>query len=324
MNNRITIKDIAADVGVSVSTVSYVLNDNKKFTISEQTRQKVLDAAERLGYVQNKNAAILRRGKSNTIGVVSYWDDSFVYSSFIKGIKETSAKKGYKIIIYSAANTVDINDCIGYYRDNMLDAVIVIAPYGDNCKASVEDIVDRLCEMQVKYSVIGETADNSDHSFIINYFESTYVATKYFISKGITDITYVSPPIDVNERIERLDGYNRAMAENGLEMRFCEVADVEKQIDNFRAVVTNKSKTAHQILTCAAKKGIRVPDDFELIAGNTEYYSEYLYPPVTSVVIPAEELGALAAQDVLNQIDGLDNVDAKKPEYKIRFMQSTR
>ena len=107
LEKRVTIKDVAADVGVSISVVSYVLNDSKNVSISEQTRKKVLASARKLGYVQNRNASILRSGKSYTLGVVSYWADSFAYASLIEGIKNAADADGYKVLIYYATKNTN-------------------------------------------------------------------------------------------------------------------------------------------------------------------------------------------------------------------------
>ncbi len=328
MDKRITIKDVAADVGVSISVVSYVLNDSKKVSISEQTRRNVLDAARRLGYIQNKNAAILRSGKSYTLGVVSYWDDSFVYSSFIKGIKEAAANEGYKVMIYSASANDDIRDYIGYYRDHMVDGLIIIAPYEARNSYDLVAHVDMLNQMNVKFTIIGEYSENINAPLIpIDYFRSTYVATKHFISKGCRHITYVSPPADILETKERFDGYRQAMEEHGLEMRFCSVKDIDAQMRDFRAVVTNKSKTAYFVQSKALQMGYKIPEDFEVIAGNTEYYSKFLYPSLTSVLMPAEQMGTLAAKTVLACINGQPaSLDAQslQYEYSIEFGNSTQ
>ncbi len=324
MEKRVTIKDIAADVGVSISIVSYVLNDSKKVSISKETRKKVLESAQRLGYIRNKNAAILRRGKSNTIGIVSYWDDNFVYSSFINGIKAYAKEAGYKILIYSADTESDINDFIGYYRDRMIDGIVILSPYDMKTEFNLRRCISLLDKNNVKFSVIGEYIDGIENLVAIDYFKSAFVATEYFLLKGIRDITFVSPPTDIKETKERYEGYCAAMAKYNAKPVFYPISDIKNKLNSLKAVVANKSQTAYEIFSAALEQGYKIPDDFEVVSCNTEYYSKYLYPSLSSVLIPATEMGKAAAKNVIYQIDNKKSESINAFEYKLAPGNSTK
>lgn len=328
MDKRVTIKDIAVDVGVSISVVSYVLNDSKDVSISEQTKRKVLEAANRLGYVQNKNAAILRSGKSYTIGVVSYWQGSYVYEYLIDGIKEAATKEGYKILIYNASINTDIEDFISYYNDHMIDGIVIIAPYNKFEKYDIVRYIDIMERQGIKFSVINENlADTASRVVSIDYDKCIYTAVNYFVEKGYTEIAYVTnlEKNDISTK-ERYKAYTDIMQKHNLKPIICDLKDIEKQIHNFKSVVTDKTNSAYHVLTAAIKLGCKVPDDFEIIASNTEYYSKYLYPPLTTVKVPAREIGGFAVQNVINQIKGLNFSNSILPnyEYEIVFRESTK
>ena len=116
------------------------------------------------------------------------------------------------------------------------------------------------------------------------------------------------------------------MNEYGLKASFCRVSEIEEKINTFRAVVTDKSDTAYEVLNVAAHLGVKIPDAFEIIAGNTEFYSKYLYPPLTTVKVPTREIGEFAAKSVLSQISGQSPPDytSQNFEYSIEFRESTK
>lgn len=327
MEKRVTIKDVAADVGVSISVVSYVLNDSKNVSISEQTRKKVLASARKLGYVQNRNASILRSGKSYTLGVVSYWADSFAYASFIEGIKNAADAEGYKILIYYATKNTDIDDFISYYRDHMIDGIIILAPYEKYEKYDIVKYVKIMNEQKIKFAVVNENRNDVNACVIpIEYNRCVYNATKHFIEKGYKDIVYVDDPnISNNSMQQRFNAFLTIMHEYGLEPQICNVDDIDNNIHKFKAVVASKSYSAHKVLNAALRLGYKVPDDFEIIAANTEVYSRYLYPPLSTVRVPARDLGAYAAKSVIRQINGKSPLDysSQNFDYSIEFREST-
>lgn len=328
MEKRVTIKDVAADVGVSISVVSYVLNDCKKVSISEQTRKKVLASAKKLGYVQNKNASILRSGKSYTLGVVSYWADSDSYSSFINGIKTAADNEGYKILIYSATKNTDIDDFLSYYRDHMIDGIIILAPYEKYDKYDLVKYVKVMNEQKINFAIINANSNNVNGCIIpVEYTRCVYNATKYFIEKGYKEITYVDDINYTNNSMqERYNAYFSIMREYGMEPNVCRVNEIKDKIHTFKAVVASKSFTAHKVLTAALDMGYKIPDDFEIIAANTEVYSRYLYPPLSTVKVPAKDIGEFAAKSVIKQINGKvpSNYLSQNFEYRIELRESTR
>ena len=98
------------------------------------------------------------------------------------------------------------------------------------------------------------------------------------------------------------------------------------KIHTFKAVVASKSFTAHKVLTAALDMGYKIPDDFEIIAANTEVYSRYLYPPLSTVKVPAKDIGEFAAKSVIKQINGKvpSNYLSQNFEYRIELRESTR
>ena len=143
------------------------------------------------------------------------------------------------------------------------------------------------------------------------------------IEQGYRDITYVAPlKIKYIELKERCRGYMDAVKQYGLREQLCDVDAIAEHIGQFKAVVTNKSDTAHRVMEEAFHQKISIPGDFVLIAGNTEAYSEYLIPSLSTVKIPAREMGELAAGALLNHIKGIEGVEYAVPACTIQIRKS--
>ena len=125
---------------------------------------------------------------------------------------------------------------------------------------------------------------------------------------------------------QRYDAYKNIMLEHNLKPSFCPITEIDKRIHTFKAVVTDKSNAAYRLLSHAIELGIKIPDEFEVIAGNTEFYSKYLYPPLTTVRVPTKEIGKFAAKSLIRQIDGQPplNYAQQNFEYKIEFRNTTK
>ncbi len=303
MKKRVTIKDVAAEAGVSISVVSYVLNGATKPVISQATKDRVMEAVDRLGYVPNKNAAILRSGISRTIGFVSYWDDSYIHKSFLDGIVTAAEEKGYRVLSLLATEATEATHYVEYVKDHMFDGIILIPPYESRRKKMnfcLTDHVEHMKSNKVPFVVLGDVENGVDAPFVaINYQATSSVATEYFISKGYTNIFYVTRPMDEMDACERYEGYCQTMRKHNLKIQCCLDSEIEKNIHNFEAVVADKSLTARNIMIKADKLGYRIPNDFKLAAANEEYFSKFLSPSLTTVSVPAKEMGAETVRKLL-------------------------
>ena len=326
---RVTIKDVAADVGVSISVVSYVINGATKPSISEATKNRVMEAVNRLGYTPNRNAAILRSRKSYTIGVVSYWADSYMHTSFLDGIVAAAEKNGYRALSFLATETTEAMHYVEYVEDHMFDGIILIPPYESRRKRMNFRLVDHIEYMKsnkIPFVVLGDVEKGVDAPFVaINYYRTAYVATEYYISKGYKDITYVSRLMDAVDARERYEGYCQAMKAHKLKAQFCPESEMEERMRDFKAVVTDKSGTARKVIVMANKIGYRIPDDFELVAANAEYYSKHLIPSLTTVSVPAKEMGAKTVEELLEVMKGqsISNVTILD-DYTLDFRDTTK
>lgn len=306
-SKKTTIKDVAREANVSISVVSYVLNRSTQKTISDATKERVLQAAQKLNYIPNRKASGMRNNKSLSIGIVSYWEmDGIVYMEMVKGISQVAAAHHYSVTICNRKSTKDHGSYIHYFLDGTIDGIILISPHEALGGINESAHIHTMKEVKVPFVIMNGHTNEKDVRYInIDFYDSTYRATLYLIRQGYEKVTYVAPmDLPYEELHQRYLGYLDAVRQNKLNAYICDVKEIEENIKDFRAVVTNKSDTAHKVMQEALRQKLIIPQDFVMIAGNTEAYSKYLFPPLSTVRIPAEEMGELAMKSLLSLIQG--------------------
>lgn len=303
---KATIKDVATRANVSISVVSNILNNTAHKSFSSSTRERVLEAAKDLGYVPNRLASRMRTQHSLSVGIVSYWKYEPLFLQFLEGVCKYLHSKNYNALLCNTPNSQDEFFYLDYYRDKRIDGILFISPYESAGKINEIEHIQQMKKSGVPFVIINGHTNEPLVSYInIDFYNSTALATEHLIQQGHKVITYVAPLfLDQYEMDQRRQGYADTMKKHGLDDLYCDKMEIPNKINDFKAVVTNKSDTAQVILTEALKRGIAIPDDFSIIAGNTEPYSMYLYPPLSTISIPTVEMGELSAKTLLDHISG--------------------
>jgi len=213
MKGNITIKDVAKRAGVSISTVSRVINDSKPVT--DEVKQKVLDVIKETGYIPNPLARSLVTKKSQLIGViVPEVSDSFV-NEILNGIEEIAKMYDYEILL---ANTYSDKEqelkSINLLRAKQVEGIVMIS-----WKVEKEH-VDYMQRLGIPASYISKTAREYDiHTVSTSNIDATYDMTKYLLDKGHEKIAFIMTSEDdtVLER-ERLTGYEKALNERNIKI----------------------------------------------------------------------------------------------------------
>lgn len=314
---KATIKDVAARAGVSISVVSYVLNDTKGKTISEQTRMRVKKAAEELCYIPNRFAGSMRTSKTKLIGVVLFWNmQSRVAMRLLKGITQRLAEDKYHLVLCS----VDDSDEFSYIKlflDGSIDAVIFVSPFSTEKIIDETEHIKKMRENNIPFVIVNGDTEAEDICYInIDVKKTSYSATDYLINKGYKDIVYVSAVLSGSKEFElRRLGYEERMKCEGLDIK--EMCEGDFEIKKGMAIVANKSDTAHKIYLKAADKRLVPGKDFSIVAANTDSFSAFMIPPLTRVDTPIEALGQQAAQEVEKLINKEVNASEIVKEYKL-------
>ena len=324
----ITLKELAAQCGVSIATVSNILNG--KSNVSEETKKRVLELVDKTGYKPNYMARTLRARKTNTVGLII--DDISAFSSpqLIEGVLDCLEKKGYKAIIetlrlYSKWNNQPdskqyaktVRDSVDEMLSIKVDGILFIAAHAHNIEYFTSDLG---IPIVIAYAY---QTDNSIPTIKIDDFESSYILTKHLISRGHKKIASIGgASSDMHEK-DRLEGFEKAMKEASLEVnkKLIEKGSWSREggykacerlfntSESFTCIFCFNDLMAAGVYDYLYEKGKTPGKDYAVAGFDNREMSDYLTPPLTTMEIPLEEIGRQSAQVLLKKIDGAEIKD---------------
>ncbi|MFD3446477.1 LacI family DNA-binding transcriptional regulator [Microbacteriaceae bacterium 4G12] len=290
------IKKIAEMAGVSISTVSRVLNNHPY--VNEQKRKEILAIIEELNYSQNSNAIHLVRGKTNVIGVLLPFVNNQYYSSIIEGISREAAKHNYNIMLcqtgYSPDKEIEI---LNMLKMKKLDGVIICSKIND-------------CHEIEKYVKFGpivtceDTVSNTISSIHINHYKTFALGMEYLIEKGHTQIGYCIGRSNSFNSQNRKQAYQDALSSIHVmpkeEWEFVDCFTVEdgtrvvqsllQMKERPTALLVSCNHIAAGIVTAATKNGLSIPGDIAIIGCDDQQVAEIL--DITTIAHSSVEVGA--------------------------------
>jgi LacI family transcriptional regulator len=330
-----TIYEVSKLAGVSLATVSRVMNNSGKVTA--KTRQKVLSAIAELGYRPNSMAQSLASKRSNSVGILIPELYGPFFGVMLSSIEKELRDAGKRVVITAGhSNEIKERDCIDFLLGSSCDALIL----------HVYSVPDRLLVSLNKGPVpivllnrlIPEMADRC---ITLDNEHGGYVAAKCLLERGHTQIAYVSGPHWKEESFKRLAGYKRAFAEYGVEIdeRLLFEGDFEEasgrramehflQLDvPFTGVVCANDEMAAGVMDTARQKGLTIPDDVSVIGYDNVDFTTYLNPKLTSIGCQIREMGQMAARCVLKNTYNASDLEIRntfEPELVLRESVKSR
>lgn len=335
-----TIKDIAKMANVSIATVSYVLNDSAQ--ISNETREKVLDAVNKLHYKPNNIAKSLKIKKTNTIGIIT--EDITVFSApeIIDGINRFTEERGYHIIL----NNLRLNKRMG---NNYYDTSKYTKEIQEVVKVLLSSQIEGLIYIGFHTREIDNFMKNSNIPVVYTYCYSpgnlhtsvnyndqlaAFEATEYLIKKGHKKIATITGTVNSTPCQERLKGYQMAMASYNLIYNplYIKVGDWEyesgykmakellSQGDKPSAIFAMNDIMAGGVIDAANELGIHIPKELSLIGFDNRECSFFYIPKLTTMELPLSEMGERSAKILLDIIEE-KNTDEKSIKLKCRLIE---
>ncbi|MBS6951672.1 MAG: LacI family DNA-binding transcriptional regulator [Enterocloster asparagiformis] len=326
-----TLEDISREAGVSISTVSRVLNNSGY--ASRETREKVRRAA--VGYVPNAIAQSMVSGRSETIGILinctpEYFFMNAFYSTILSGISEALNQKNYKMLLVMNSGE---DNLLELYYNRRIDGYLILGSRESDC------IHRRLTGQNIPFVVIGERdpEDRETHNVDIDNFKFAYDIVRYLIDLGHTRIGMISANLSI-ALSERVRGYRQALADSGIEvnedyLQICEYS-IHKEAENHAkklmympkrvtAVFGANDMIAISVYKAAEELGLKIPADLSVVGFDDSQIAQYVSPPLTTVWQPSYEKGARAAQILLNLLESGEQ-PREMPELKccIQFRRS--
>jgi len=327
--STITIKDVAKQAGVSISTVSRVINDSKPVT--DEVKQKVLDVIKETGYIPNPLARSLVTKKSQLIGViVPEVSDSFV-NEILNGIEEVAKMYDYEILL---ANTYSDKaqelKCINLLRAKQVEGIVMISWKVE------EEHINYIQNCGIPASYISKTARDYDiHTVSVNNTEATYDMTKYLIEKGHKDIAFImTSQDDTVLEMERLSGYEKALKEKNIKINKDLIKYGETTYEagySSMKELLNEGKVPHAAfvtgdeaaigaINAICDAGYRVPEDISVAGFNDVKIAKIYRPKLTTVHQPLYDMGAVAIRMVIKMINN-EPLEDKKIELPYRIVE---
>lgn len=295
--NQSKIYDIAGAAGVSLATVSRVLNHPEK--VKEATRNKVLKIIKDKGYKPNANARGLASRRSTTVAVVIPELSRASVAEMIQGIDDAAKKFGYTIRLFINRDAKMSEDLWGEVIASSVDGILF-----------TNDEMTKEIYHQIEYTpvpvVFVNTLSQKDTigSVCVDYEDCAYHITKEMIDRGNKNIVFVGTEhkYALNEMKQR--GYVRAMNEAGLNPELIYSSGninvnegffnkmLDEKVPDVALVV--RDSIAISLMNVAVKKGIKVPDEFQVIGFQNTRYALLSNPKLTSAEIPIYEMGSRA------------------------------
>lgn len=325
------IYDIAGAAGVSLATVSRVLNHPDK--VKEETRNKVMRIIKEKGYKPNANARGLASRKSTTVAVVIPELSRASVAEMIQGIDDAAKKFGYQIRLFINKDVENEKDLWGEVIASSVDGILFM-----NDEMTRE--VYQLAEFSPVPIVFVNALSKKDTigSVCVDYEECAYDITTRMIKKGNKNIVFVGTEHKYTLNEMKQKGYTRAMEDNGLtpkylytsgdirknELFFNEI--LEREVPEVALVV--RDSIAISLMNVATKKGIKVPDTLQVIGFQNTRYAQLSNPKLTCVEIPIYEMGNTAMSYLTNLMKEETNRPKKAEKillaYDIIWRKSTK
>jgi LacI family transcriptional regulator len=319
-----TMKDVAKESGVSIATVSRVLNGSGY--VSEEVKERVRFVVNKLNYQPNAVARSLKQRKTNTIGIIIPDILNPYFMSVAKGIEDIVYKEGFNLIFSSSdENPKKEKELLQLLYEKRVDAIILATAGGNNKK------IIEIKKAGVPIILIDRRIQDLDNITIDlleeDNFNATYRLTMELINKGHTKLGAISGSLDVSTGFDRLKGYQEALKDSGLEIdeKFIYIGNFSKEsgrkatdyflnfISKPTAIVSLNNMMTHGVLMELMKRGYRVPEDFELASyGEVDVDIMLHSPQIISVKQLPYEMGRETGGILLKHLKNGD----KGPFYK--------
>lgn len=310
-----TMRDVAEKAGVSLTTVSHVINRTR--FVSNDVTQRVHIAMEELNYQPNELARSLRRGQTNTLGLILPDSANPYFAEIGHAIEATSSTLGYNVILCNTHGAEDKEEhYINVLRNKQVDGIIFVAA-GDQAGSISESLGNSIPVLLVDRELVGVNTD----VIIVDNHQGGLLATRHLLELGHRRIACISGPSTVRPSAERINGYTQALEEAGLgfEPQLFQIGNFHPnsgyqaalellQIpDPPTAVFACNDLMAIGVIRAASELGRRVPDDLALVGFDDIELAAYTIPPLTTISQPIDLMGEIAAKKLIERIeeDGL-------------------
>lgn len=311
---RTTITDVARAAGVHPSTVSRVLNGRAELSLLPETRERVIAAANRLGYRPSALARSLRLRRTFTLGMLVPDITNPFFPPIIKGVEDTAHARGYNLIL---CNTMDSSEREATYlrvlRERQVDGLLIASSF------MADSTIAELRREKFPYVLLNRATRGSDDLAVLpNNREGTAAGVDHLVELGHRRIGLVGGPQTTMTGQERLANARAALRRHRLPADDAMVAIADgfseeagyiaarrllREGEAPTAIFTANDLIALGTYRAAREAGLAVPDDLSIVGFNDIPQADLFDPPLTTVHVPQQEMGAKAASLLIAQLE---------------------
>lgn len=330
------IKDVAKKAGVSMMTVSRVVNGNGN--VKEETRKKVEKAVRELAYIPNQLAKSLANSSSGTVGVLFSNIFNPVYSSIISGIENRARELGYNVIISNATDYRSSINALNTLISKMIDGLIVlpVEPAGMNVDSSSKRAVEEMWKFYEELKailkrrklpciVIDIDIDSESVDYVCHdYIGAARIGIDYLLKSGFKKIRHINSELKEGLWLDRQKVYEAEMKKAGLgknikidycanstEAAFHLVQNILEEGDETEVFYCANDILAIGAMQAISARSFKIPEDISVMGNDGIYVGEMIIPSLTTVDIGSLEVGRQSMESCHNFIEG------KRGEHKI-------
>ncbi len=324
---KVTIYDIAGEVGTSPSTVSRVLS-NSGYPVREELRSRIVDAADRLGYTPNVIGRMLKKNDSRDIGVIVPNISNPFYPQLVLGVEQEARKLGYDILL---CNSFRDPDTERKYLESLYQKQvrgIILSSINQELR-----FLRKLYENGIRIVVLDQENTGLRCSRVgFDYIKGGMMAIDYLAKKGHSDIAFVTSPLTKKSRMLTFEGFKLGLYSNGIPYRedYVLVSETEEEYENSTYEFENGKRLAGKLLSCKniptavfavndmtafgvihglLNSGVKVPEDVSVVGFDNIEISSMINPPLTTVAQPSFETGRMACRLLVDSMEDSDYKD---------------
>ena len=316
-----TIYQVAERAGVSLSTVSRVLNG--KASVNKVLRERVEKAVEELNYRPNSVARSLANSRTDSVGVLVPELNAPFFGDLMQAVESTLRAADKHVIITVGRNCLETEkDAVEFLISRNCDALIMHA------EALTDKYLLELNQSKLPIALVNRQLEGlSEACTTLDNEKGGYIATRHLLELGHKNIAYISGPIEKDDAKLRLEGHKRALSEAGLsinselifEGNYTEedgklgLLELMARDLPFTALVCANDWMASGVISCARDLGMSLPHDLSIVGFDDVVFAHHVFPRLTTVSNPVANMAEMSAKYILNKVYGLSN------EVKLSF-----
>jgi LacI family transcriptional regulator len=331
--SRITIHDVSKAAGVSIKTVSRVLNSEPN--VRSETRARVLKLVEELNYHPSLSARSLAGRSSNLIGLIYQNPSANYIMDLQKGALERCHTRGYRLLVHpcEGRDLSSVRDLAGLVLESHLDGVVLAPPLSDS-----REVLAELEKHRIRFVRIAPTVDHDHYSCVLmNDVAAAREMTEYLIALGHERIGFINGPSGHPVTEQRFLGYTLALRAHGLDVDPQLIDRGEFTFDSGlaaarrllsratrpTAVFASNDDMAAGTIMAAHEMGLSIPTSLSVAGFDDSYVSQVIWPRLTTVHQPTYELAHQAADMLFRSLGEEEPAKSVEIPYRMVCREST-